>query len=166
MSQRQQNSSNQPNMNNFATQNTGGEEEEFLPIPPSTVLDEAGIRSIEQAEARDGMTCANKYAEIRFKDGETKILRFDPAQVKFEDKDPIKLGEDQPVKYIERYHYMCSENMGQGKWTKFKLFKIAPTWGRQILANIKEGNLTLKIARKGIGQTDTDYRIVVMTNVK
>jgi hypothetical protein len=40
----------------------------------------------------------------------------------------------------------------------------ALTQGRQILANNKEGNLTLKITPKRIGVNDTNYSIVV-TNV-
>jgi hypothetical protein len=54
---------------------------------------------------------------------------------------------------------MASEYM-MGKWTKFKLMRFAPKWGRQITDNIKEGHLTLKITRIGDG-LGTDYKIIV-----
>jgi hypothetical protein len=71
--------------------------------------------------------------------------------------------EGEPPKKIWRYVFMASEYM-MGKWTRFKIMKFAPKWGRSIMENLKEGHLTLKITRDGEG-LGTDYHIIV-TSVK
>ena len=137
------------------------QEEEFLAIPPTTIIDADGMRRIAEIEANDEAYRASKFQEIRFKDGDTKIVRIDPTKTEFKEE-TIKLEGEEP-KQIMRYSFSASEYM-MGRWTRFKVMKIAPRWGRQIMLNNKEGNLTLKITREGDGFT-TNYHIIP-TNVK
>ena len=123
-------------------------EEEFLIMPPTNVIDAEGLRRIAEIEANDEAYRASKFQEIRFKDGDTKIVRIDPTKTEFKEE-TIKLEGEEP-KQIMRYSFAASEYM-MGRWTRFKVMKIAPTWGRQIMLNNKEGNLTLKITREGDG---------------
>jgi hypothetical protein len=136
-------------------------EEEFLTIPPTTVIDDEGMRKIAEVEANDEAHKATMYQEIRFKDGDMKIVRIDPTKTDYVE-DTIEM-EGEPPKKIWRYHFMASEYM-MGKWTRFKVMKFSPTWGRLILENLKEGYLTLKITRDGDG-LGTSYHII-STNVK
>jgi hypothetical protein len=51
-------------------------------------------------------------------------------------------------------------NIVQGnKWSRFKTLRLAPKRGRQVITNIKEGNLTLNITKKGNG-LETDFIII------
>ena len=147
-----------------ATSKTTGEnesEEEFLSVPPTTVIDAEGIRKIAEIEANDEAQRAAKFQEIRFKDGDMKIVRIDPTKTDYREETIEMEGE--PPKKIWRYVFMASEYM-MGKWTRFKIMKFAPKWGRSIMENLKEGHLTLKITRDGEG-LGTDYHIIV-TSVK
>jgi hypothetical protein len=148
-------------MNNNATTNNENEEE-FLSMPPTTVIDAEGMRKIAEIEANDEAHRAAKFQEIRFKDGDMKIVRIDPIKTDY--REEIIEMEGELPKKIWRYVFMASEYMAGGKWTKFKIMKFAPKWGRQIIANIKEGHLTLKITRDGEG-LGTDYNII-STSVK
>lgn len=142
--------------------NSGNEsEEEFLTMPPTNVIDAEGMRKIAEVEANDEAHRAAKYQEIRFKDGDMKIVRIDPTKIEYKE-DTITMEGEEPKK-LWRYYFMASEYM-MGKCTRFKVMKFAPKWGRQIIDNLKEGHLTLKITRDGDG-LGTDYHIIV-TSVK
>jgi hypothetical protein len=136
-------------------------EEEFLSMPPTTVIDAEGTRKIAEIEANEEAQRVAKFQQIRFKDGDMKIVRIDPTKIDYKE-DTIEM-EGEPPKKLWRYYFMASEYM-MGRWTKFKLMKFAPKWGRQILDNLKENHLTLKITRVGEG-LGTDYRII-STSVK
>jgi hypothetical protein len=141
--------------------NTNESEEEFLQMPPTTIIDAEGMRKIAEIEANTEAHRAAKFQEIRFKDGDMKIVRINPTKTDYREETIEMEGE--PPKKIWRYVFMASEYMA-GKWTKFKVMKFAPKWGRQIIDNLKEGHLTLKITRVGDG-LGTDYKII-STSVK
>jgi hypothetical protein len=153
---------NSANANVQQLQQHNEEQEEFLAIPPTNVLDELGIKRLSQVQEKYEAHRAANFAEIRFKDGDTKIVRIDPTKTEFKE-DVIKL-ENEPTKFIWQYHYQASEYL-QGKWTKWKEMKLAPKWGNQVNANNVAGNLTLKITRKGSG-LKTNYEIIAVGNVK
>jgi len=144
-------------MNNASNES----EEEFLALPPTNVIDAEGMRKIAEIEANDEAHRAAKFQEIRFKNGDTKIVRIDPTKTDYVE-DTIEM-EGEPPKKIWRYHFMASEYM-MGRWTKFKLMRFAPKWGRSIMENLKEGHLTFKITRDGEG-LGTSYHII-STNMK
>lgn len=148
---------------NLYESNDNTEEEEFLTIPPTTVMDEEGQRKIAEAEANEEARRGLKFQEIRFNDGDSKIVRIDPTKTEY--KEDIFRKEGQPDDKQWRYHFMASEYM-MGRWTRFKLMRFAPTWGRMILDNLKDGALTLKITRRGSTQNDTRYTVIPATNVK
>jgi hypothetical protein len=58
-------------------------EEEFLSMPPTTVIDAEGMRKIAEVEANDEAHRATKFQEIRFRDGDMKIVRIDPTQTDY-----------------------------------------------------------------------------------
>jgi hypothetical protein len=150
------------NVMNRGMNNNANEQEEFLTMPPTAVIDAEGMRKIAEIEANDEAQRVNKFQEIRFKDGDMKIVRIDPTKTDYVE-DVIRM-EGEPEKKLWRYHFMASEYM-MGRWTKFKLMKLSPTWGRLILENLKEGHLTLKITRDGDG-LGTSYHIISTTAAK
>jgi hypothetical protein len=148
-------------MNN--NNNINESEDEFLSMPPTNVIDAEGMKRIAEVEANSEAQRVSKFQSIRFRDGDMKIVRVDPTKTDYVE-DTITMEGEEPKK-LWRYYFMASEYM-MGRWTKFKLMRFAPTWGRQVLANVEEGSLTLKITRRGSTQSDTKYTIVVANNVK
>jgi hypothetical protein len=151
------------NANIYENDNAASEEEEFLTIPPTTVLEADGMKKIAEAEANEQARRGLKLQEIRFNDGDSKIVRIDPTKTEY--KEDVFRREGEPDNKQWRYHFMASEYM-MGRWTKFKLMRFSPTWGRMIIDNMKDGALTLKITRRGSTQQETRYTIIPTTNVK
>ncbi len=121
------------------------------------------MQRLQQVTAAEEAYSASRFSEIRFKDGDTKIVRINPTKTDFREEVFEKEGEA-PQKSM-KYVFTASERIDEGKWTRFKLMKFSPTWGKGIVANIEEGNLTLKITRKGSTMSDTEY-IIVTSNAK
>ena len=91
--------------------NVNEQEEEFLSIPPTTVIDAEGMRKIAEVEANDEAHRAAKFQEIRYENGDTKIVRI----VKLSARDKIDLFKnddgshfyepyDQSISNVDEYY--------------------------------------------------------------
>ena len=97
-----------------------------------------------------------------FKDGETRIGRFNPDKQEFPVDITNKKGE---VVASGMYRFWAKEliedEQGNKSWSdKEKRWEIKPTWAKKVFTRFAEGHFDLRITREGSGQNDTEYDII------
>jgi hypothetical protein len=93
---------------------------------------------------------------IKFKDGDRKILRFDPARTR---KEMISFKENEEP--VLQYKFYASEliDKQQNIWTRVREWTISPRWTKLVIPLLIRGFLTLEVTRTG-SDRNTNYTAV------
>jgi hypothetical protein len=99
----------------------------------------------------------------KFKDGDQKILRFNPDKIEQDVEIKNKKNEVIATGYWRFYarELVQDENSGENIWTeKEKEWTCAPSWAKKVLTRFAEGQFDLRITREGSDMQKTDYDII------
>jgi hypothetical protein len=97
-----------------------------------------------------------------FKDGETKIGRFNPDKIET-DVDIVNKKNEVIATGMWRFWVkeLVEDEQGNKTWSeKEKRWEVKPTWAKTVVTRFAEGYFDLRITREGSGMQDTNYDII------
>jgi hypothetical protein len=93
---------------------------------------------------------------IKFRDGDRKILRFDPVRTR---KEMISFKEnEEPVLQYKFYASVLIDEQ-QNTWTRVREWTISPRWTKLVIPLLYKGFLTLEVTRTG-SDRNTNYTAI------
>ncbi len=122
---------------------------------PTEILSEEARQKLiaMQAKVQEQITRSEISDYIKFKDGDQKILRFEPERTKSES---VQYYDDQ--KPVQQYIFYASE-MLDGTWSKVREWTISPKWANLVIQLLIKGFLTLEVIRTGSDRNNTNYSV-------
>lgn len=91
---------------------------------------------------------------IKFKSGDTKVLRFEPELTHKED---VQYPDNS--KPTLQYKFYASERIEGNKWSKVRELTLAPRWAKLVIALLLKDFLTQEVTRTGSDKNDTTYTV-------
>jgi hypothetical protein len=97
-----------------------------------------------------------------FKDGETRIGRFNGDKIETDVEIKNKKGEVIATGMTRFYtRELMEDEQGNKSWSdKEKRWEIKPAWAKLVFTRFAEGYFDLRITREGSGVNDTNYDII------
>lgn len=124
----------------------------------TTLSEEARQKLLElQGQLQEQLNRSEISDYIKLKDGDHKILRFEPERTRTE---LISYEENQ--KPVLQYKFYASElvNEQQNTWTNVREWTISPKWANLVIPLLVKGFLVLEVIRTGSGMNNTNYSVI------
>ena len=126
-------------------------------VQTTTALSEEAKRKLTElhAQLQEQITGSQIKDYIKLKDGDHKILKFDPERTRAE----LVTYENQ--KPIPQFKFYASELLDeqQNTWTRVREWTISPKWADLVIPLLLKGFSTLEVTRTGSDKNDTTYRV-------
>lgn len=124
----------------------------------TTLSAEARQKLLElQGQLQERLNRSEISDYIKLKDGDHKILRFEPERTRTE---LISYEENQ--KPVLQYKFYASELVDeqQNTWTNVREWTISPKWANLVIPLLVKGFLVLEVIRTGSGMNNTNYTVI------
>jgi hypothetical protein len=125
-----------------------------------TVLTEEAKQKLQelqtQLQEQEQLSRSEISDYIKFRDGDRKILRFDPVRTR---KEMISFKENEES--VLQYKFYASELLDkqQDTWTRVREWTVSTRWAKLVIPLLIRGFLTLEVTRTG-SDKNTNYTAI------